>query len=129
MPPGEYYIGDLCYVLSDSWTNVCDLFLTSDSILDGEMKFRNFEFAIYATEYGDGCYRDQNDNAYSVDSGTLGCVALQNCEVSKEEILKRGFGHIVTFNQFFRTGRNENGVIYFGNSDYSGPAVMIATNY
>ena len=128
MPPGEYYIGDLCYVLSDSWTDVCDLFLTSGSILDGEMKFRNFEFAIYSTEYGDGCYRDQNDNVYSVHSGTLGCVALQNCEVSKEEILKRGFGHIVTFNQFFRTGRNEDGAIYFGNSDYSGPAVMIATN-
>lgn len=107
MKSGQYYIGDLCYVLRDSWDNVCDLIGTSET---GVYKLKNgTEFAIFNTTYGDGTYVDQNGNEYPVDSGTIGCV-----KVSKVED-KSGLsnGYVRKFSKPFDV-MDVGGLLYFG---------------
>ena len=58
--------------------------------------------------YGDGTYPDQYGFKYGVDSGSIGCIRLEDIRggVSEE-------GSIVVFSQQFETGE-KNGVIRIG---------------
>lgn len=77
MPAGEYYVGDLCYVLGDRWDQVCDLIISGNECLEGKFVLPDgTEFCIYNTKYGDGCYEDQYGNTYDVDAGSIGCVLV-----------------------------------------------------
>jgi hypothetical protein len=77
-PAGKYYIGDLCYVMSDDeWQEVCSL-LEDDN--DGHLTLKNGkQFACFRTAYGDGTYRTNADGSCSVDSGTIGCLLMCQC--------------------------------------------------
>lgn len=83
MPEGKYYVGDLCYVMSDKdWAEVCSLTFPYG---EGPNRHKQVEgmfvlssgatICIYGTAYGDGVYADQHGREYYVDSGTLGCVS------------------------------------------------------
>ena len=79
--PVQYYIGDLCYVMHDAWDEVCALLFPdySDGMTDGELELADGrKFIIFSTCYGDGSYRDQNGNSYSVDSGTIGAIKVDD---------------------------------------------------
>lgn len=99
METKQYYVGDLCYVLSaDDWDNICRILSDSD-IDDGDnvvkVEFtnknnQNVTLHIANTAYGDGCYHGEtNGNSdfikspkkrmlrFPVDSGTIGI-----CDVS-----------------------------------------------
>jgi len=112
MPPGRYWIGDLCYVLGDKWEEVCDLMISGDDIIDGEV-FRMDDgtiFTVLSTEYGDGTYTDQYGNEYPVDAGLIGAVKTEDITDPKAHL---DYGKVVTFNNewdFYR----ENGVLTFG---------------
>lgn len=120
MPAGQYYVGDLCYVMTDEeWKQFCDITLSGPKVLDGEFELPDGRrFATYSTAYGDGVYYDQMDNSYSVDAGLIGCIKREDICASKYEDLTE-LGTFVEFYNDFETsgGRGEKdweGVIQFG---------------
>lgn len=103
MKAGTYYIGDLCYVMHKEWDEVCS------NLEDGEHTLADGRtYAIYGTAHGDGSYDTCTEVSIDVDSGTIGCILLEDI---REELPKDGFV-IVEFKQPFDTGV-ENGLIYF----------------
>lgn len=86
MPAGTYYIGDLCYVMTrDEWAQCQNLFNPDGNSLpvEGYFTLNNKRFASFDTP-GDGPYKDQTGNTYSVDSGSIGCILLENIDDSKQ---------------------------------------------
>ena len=120
MPAGKYYIGDLCYVMTDDeWLEFCDITIRGTQVIDGEFQLKDGRrFATYGTAYGDGVYNDQYGNSYSVDAGLIGCIRVEDIRAEKyENILE--LGSIMEFDKSFVTsgGRSDGsweGVIQFG---------------
>lgn len=114
MKAGEYYIGDLCYVLHDVWDDVCELIIRKDECLEGEFQLPDGrKFAIYDTYWGDGEYRDQDRQAYSVDAGSIGCVLLSDINFECPNNDTKG-GRVVNFPYDFGTGSDGEGRLTFG---------------
>ena len=112
--PGDYYVGDLCYVLRNEWDEVCSLTIKEHSCLDGVFTLANgTKFATYGTAYGDGVYVDQKGHKYPVDAGLIGCVAVKDLDAN---ILKDNIrlGNIIKFDKPFTTNEDQ-GVIVIGN--------------
>lgn len=102
VPAGTYYIGDLCYALSD------DIY---DNIFGGtgyepgvyEEKGTGRIFGLARTAYGDGEYPASDGNKFAVDAGIIGI-----CPQSLMSKRGRG-GHFYTFDTplqcSFKNGR------------------------
>ena len=72
LPAGTYWVGDLCYVISDDdWSSrVCKTYYR-----DVAVKLGSGETAlIYGTVTGDGNYRTSKNFSLGVDSGSLGII-------------------------------------------------------
>lgn len=120
MPSGKYYVGDLCYVMTDAeWEQFCKITIQGNKCLDGEFNLPDGRrFATYATAFGDGVYHDQYGYSYSVDAGLIGCIRVEDIKAEKYDNLL-DLGAIVDFERPFVTsgGRGEKdweGVIQFG---------------
>lgn len=97
-PAGEYYIGDICYALSDEvyqkqWGDkykyACG---THEMTHDG---LRNV-LSVNHTTYGDGTYTDTSNNIdFEVDSGTIGIVPITLCDPQNIIDGKIKGGHII----------------------------------
>lgn len=80
LPAGEYFIGDPCYVLDEpnfDWSQILKdtNYFESKSMKNGGIfEIQNLKYAVFSTSYGDGCYNDNYNNLYSVDSGCIGCI-------------------------------------------------------
>ena len=112
MPAGTYYIGDLCYVLSDRWDEFCSLTCAGSQVLDGEFNLADgTRFATFTTRWGDGRYQDQQGCDYPVDAGLIGCVRVQ--DITATELSGLASGRVIEFAQAFAPG-SEQGVISFG---------------
>lgn len=115
MPSGKYYIGDLCYVMSDDWDEVLDLTIAKDGkLLEGEFEMKNGRrFAMYSTKHGDGMYRSNIGTKHAVDSGTIGCILVNDIiDIPKCDIDEK-LGAVVTIDRSFSTG-SRDGLIVFG---------------
>jgi hypothetical protein len=115
MNAGVYYIGDICYVMTDDeWDEVCELTIQDNQCVSGEFTLKDGrKFAMYNTMYGDGSYYDQHGNEYSVDSGTLGCILYSDIRADKYDDI-RELGTIVEITEDFTTGFNDDGVVMIG---------------
>jgi hypothetical protein len=120
MPAGKYYVGDLCYVMSDDeWNQFCDLTIKGRDVVDGEFQMPDGRrFATYCTAWGDGLYKDQYGNKYSVDAGLIGCIRVEDIRAEKYENIEQ-LGAIHTFETDFVTGGGRStpawgGTIQFG---------------
>ena len=120
MPSGVYYVGDLCYVMTDEeWEQFCSVTIQGNKCLEGEFNMPDGRrFATYSTMWGDGEYRDQHGNRYGVDSGSIGCILLSDIRANKYEDIKE-LGTVVEFTEDILTsgcikGRDSNGVINIG---------------
>lgn len=108
--PGDYYVGDLCYMLRNEWDDVCNTMFAAEDAggsSDGVFKLNNgIEFASYSTAYGDGVYTDQRGRKYPVDAGLIGCVNIKHLDAN---ILKDNIhlGNIIKFNNSFETSSND----------------------
>ena len=112
MPAGQYYIGDLCYVMSDRWDEFCALTCSGSRVLDGEFNLADgTRFATYTTRWGDGSYQDELGNEYGVDAGLIGCVRVE--DIAPEERANLGSGRVVEFVKDFATF-SAGGVVTFG---------------
>ena len=111
MQAGKYYVGDLCYVLGDRWDEVCNIIIVDNQCLDGEFELEDgTKFAIYGAAYGDGFYSDQRANGYPVDSGSIGCVLVDQITEGQLDIT---LGNTFNFEEDFET-YEEGGVIIIG---------------
>lgn len=114
MPAGKYYVGDLCYVLHDSWDEFCDITINDRNCLDGEFNFKDGRrFATFGTKWGDGQYNDQDYHRYFVDAGLIGCVRVEDMDENLREQAGDFGGRIVEFPEPFEV-REEDGKIYIG---------------
>ena len=107
---GVYYIGDLCYVMHPEWDEVCDL--TAGDQYPNEGQFRlsdGRQFAMFNTAYGDGEYYDKQERSYPVDSGSIGCIKVDNLTEEVDETL----GNIVEMPTDFYV-YSDSKTIHFG---------------
>lgn len=121
MPAGRYYIGDLCYVMTDEeWDEFCSITIKGNQCIDGEFTFKDGRrFATYGTKWGDGLYFDQYGREYSVDAGLIGCIKLDDIKAEKYDNIE-DLGNVTDWGVDFITsgGRGDldwDGVIRFGN--------------
>ena len=95
-PAGEYYIGDLCYVMHAEWGEVCDLMFAAagDDMVEGDLPMADGRnIFIASTAYGDGTYNDNKGNYYPVDSGTIGIIAVKDISDADRENISSGAVH------------------------------------
>ena len=94
----KYYVGDLCYVMDDAWSEVCDLIPFDNSEHEFELKDGR-KFILFGTAYGDGSYSDFAGNSYGVDSGTIGAVKVDDIRDLEglAKVKEGGLGHIHDF--------------------------------
>ena len=111
MPPGKYYIGDLCYVMHKEWDEACELFFDGrddHGCNQGAFKLADGrEFANFNTKYGDGFYY-VGGCSFGVDSGSIGCIKVEDI---REELPEDAF--VMTFDRDFWCYRDD-GVLHFG---------------
>lgn len=131
----SYYVGDLCYVLTDDeWFTVCandDFIPDADGDYDpqGYLDPDNCSLEDYTkgrpyymlkTAFGDGCYRGSDGKDYSVDSGTIGCIAVADVadQDKLNDVINRGLGHLHEWDDFDcgSCGYDE-GTLYFHELD------------
>ena len=100
LPAGKYYVGDLCYVMHKEWDEVCGLFFKDrddHGCNEGEFNLKDGRrFASFNTKYGDGAYYDQFGDEYGVDAGLIGCIALNDIDLTNDDNFIRG-GQIIEF--------------------------------
>jgi hypothetical protein len=118
MPAGRYYIGDLCYVMHPEWNEVCELFFPPGAPgrgVEGEFTLADGRrFASFGTAYGDGGYRSNINTDHSVDSGSIGCIRLEDIR-DKEYTPKflLDLGAFVEFDKPFEVS-SDGSVLVFG---------------
>lgn len=78
-----FYIGDVCYVLSDDVYS--DIWGDINRWRDGVIQvISSLSFAVGSTAYGDGSYFDDDGIEYGVDAGNIGLVPLELCKVGSD---------------------------------------------
>lgn len=114
LPAGKYYVGDLCYVMTDAeWDEICAMTLKDGDVLDGEFTLSDGRrFAMYSTLFGDGEYNDRHGRCYPVDSGSIGCIEVSG--LSSEDQANAEDNNIIEFDQPFDTEATASGVIRIG---------------
>jgi len=120
MQAGKYYIGDLCYVMSDNeWDEFCGITIKGNQCLDGEFEMKDGrKFATYGTAYGDGLYRSNIGTKHAVDAGLIGCIRVEDIRAEKYDNIE-SLGAVVEFQNPFTTAggrgdRDWDGEIRFG---------------
>jgi hypothetical protein len=103
LPAGTYYIGDLCYALSD---DVYDNVFGDAGYESGIYAEKDSDrvFLVNGTAYGDGEYPGSDGNRFAVDAGIIGICSQSLMEKSGDG------GHVYTFTSpvhctFKRDGR------------------------
>lgn len=101
-PAGRYYIGDLCYALSDDVYDKIFGLYDYESGLYSHNNGKHF-FLVDGTAFGDGCYPGSDGKEFSVDAGIIGI-----CSAALAEKDGNG-GHFYTFDSdvrcSFKNGR------------------------
>jgi hypothetical protein len=116
MPAGKYYVGDLCYVMHPEWSAVCDLVLGDGGCLEGEFNLPDGRrFAMYNTAWGDGQYGSSIGTSHCVDSGSIGCIRIDDITESERDFDEMNrLGAIVEFKNEFTTYTDDEGNLTFG---------------
>ena len=119
MPAGKYYIGDLCYVMHDEWSECCDLFFPyvpgqPERQVEGEFTLKDGrKFASFGTAYGDGTYTSNIGTSHSVDSGSIGCIRVEDIQDRTYDNIE-SLGGIVEFDRPFEVEKIGRGLLKFG---------------
>ena len=121
MPAGRYYIGDLCYVMHPEWNECVDLFFPASGYtgrgVEGEFALKDGRrFASFGTAYGDGTYNSNIGTEHMVDSGSIGCIQVDDIRDTTYNDIER-LGAIVEFAQPFEVKKISQGLLRFGHVD------------
>ena len=90
-----YYVGDLCHVMTNEWEEICDLAVFDNTEVDFTLEDGR-KYIQLSTAFGDGTYNDLNGQPYSVDSGTIGAILVNNITDTEalNQALSNGLGHL-----------------------------------
>ncbi len=114
LPPGEYWVGDPCYVIDDSqWA----AFRKSIDRQSGHSQHPGHQSAVFTTRYGDGNYPDDRRRHYSVDSGQIGAVPRElaaKCTKGADRKHYTDLGNFITSKQPLDCSADEEGHLRFG---------------
>lgn len=114
MKAGRYYVGDPCYVIPyHEWEDFLgQLYKWEEGPEDLSEHFmwNGHNCVALNTEYGDGCYFDEEGRRYPVDAGMIGAIPV---ELIDERKSVEHLGHIIDFTEDFTVER-ECGVIKIG---------------
>jgi hypothetical protein len=123
-PPGHYYIGDPCYILSDTvWDHWCNT-----GMKNGENIYNGSKWAIDSTHTGDGLFEGTNGYAYPVDAGSLGIVPEALFDPHKRDIANGTF-HTFETEIVFTVALYRNKKTKFVYSHTNGPIILEITTY
>jgi len=115
--PTVYYVGDLCYVMSNEWEDICDLAVFDNTEVDFTLEDGR-KYIQLSTAFGDGSYNDLNGKPYSVDSGTIGAINVNDITDTEalNQALSDGLGHLYEFEEELDEYNctNDEGVLTFG---------------
>lgn len=112
LPAGRYWVGDLCYILHDEWSEVCD-HLNFESRAGMHQLADGRKFGVGFTAYGDGTYSSNVGFTFGVDAGLIGCILVDDIKKTAENDLS--LGKIVEFTQPFTVSYTEDGgIIHIG---------------
>jgi len=107
---GDYYVGDLCYVLSDEdYHYLLYISVFSNNMLRWQGEFNGYPLFVAPTSYGDGVYVDDDGDEYFVDSGRIGIVPVEMINPNKRADL----GQIISFETDFEV-YYDDGIFIFG---------------
>lgn len=130
--PGEYFLGDPCYVYSHSTETWMELLNSTvrEGTPDGHSFFyatpvgkaKDTEVLAFDTHWGDGSYPDQFGTCYAVDAGMIGLtpVSLIEFDESKGQTLEKkraeleDLGKFVSFDHPTVCSVDEKGSMRFG---------------
>ena len=77
-PAGDYYVGDLCYVLKEEDDKTNSLY---DTVVYQEGFYTNGKNVIGVYHTGDdGAWEDTKGRIYGVDAGNIGIISLEFCD-------------------------------------------------
>jgi hypothetical protein len=107
MPAGKYFIGDLCYVMHDVWDEVCGFDFEGEFTLKDGRKAASF-----FTLHGDGSYSSNIGTTHCVDSGSIGCILVNDIRDDSYDDIEK-LGAIVEFKNDF-TVDADGGKLFFG---------------
>lgn len=111
LPAGDYYVGDLCYVLEgDIWNAMIESSTPHGKVDVITVDGQSYLSSSVETAHGDGTYYDQHGFEYGVDSGTIGVV-----DARINNYKNMSGAHLVHFNEPFKVSYDrESGVISIG---------------
>ncbi len=109
--PGIYFIGELNF-RSEDLTNMDGPQMHEGYSVDRNGVYEAGRGSLYAnidTCWGDGYYLDNQGNEYLIDSGSIGCISIQEIGVSEDDL-------VAIFPKPFTVNYDKNtGIIRFGN--------------
>jgi hypothetical protein len=91
IPPGKYYVGDICYALDET---VYDRVFGGQNYESGCYTCEDGFFMVSSTAYGDGSYKGTNGKSYDVDAGVIGIISEKLIDQHSGSLCG---GHIHTF--------------------------------
>ena len=101
LPPGEYFVGDTCYVLDDDFYHNGWL----REWRQGKITYKGASWVVYLTRYGDGEFVDEmSAGTFSVDAASLGIVPRALCTKPDIEQRMQQLGSLVKFTSTVRVG-------------------------
>lgn len=110
---GKYYVGDLCYVISDdNWDKLLD---ETNYLEDENISYKGFPIWCNNTAYGDGSFKDNKGRNYSVDAGIIGVMPVEAMDETSSG------GNIIEFETDFEADYCD-GTFYIGD-------IIIQTGY
>jgi len=119
LPPGKWWVGDLCYIVPDGeWNDLCEaLEKQGYDLCQGELE-SGAQWVCSTTMWGDGAYQGSDGNVYGVDAGLIGALQMPD----EEDLGWRNDGCVHKFKQpfEFRGAHGKNyrrdwdGVIHIG---------------
>ena len=113
--PGEYYIGDLCYVMTnDDWQRFISE-VEEDDLSTFTINGTEYQVWYSSTAYGDGEYnvmtRTELIGTCPVDSGSIGVISTKALDITNAE--NTGHGVTTTFTHSVAP-EVDDGIFYIG---------------
>ena len=92
LPAGRYFIGDICYALSDCIIH--EIWGEKFNFIDGLYTHQKGTFVMGRAMYGHGDYPGTDGRLYAVDSGIVGMVSWDLVDLKDEkQLCKLGSVH------------------------------------
>jgi hypothetical protein len=96
--------------MHSEWDEVCQLLEGDQYPNEGQFRLSDGrQFAMFYTAYGDGEYYDKEERSYPVDSGTIGCIKVDDLTKEVDEAL----GNVVEMPNDF-TCYSDGKTLHFG---------------